>query len=129
MATTLLSLLDLRLCMGARALGPITLRVEAGEQIALLGPGGAGKSTLLRLVAGLEDTSAGRVMIGGRDVSGLTPGERRIAMVFQSYALYPHMSVRKNLSFGLENLHVPAAEIARRTQAAAKMLEIGRAHV
>jgi multiple sugar transport system ATP-binding protein len=102
----------------------VDLDIRDGEFVVFVGPSGCGKSTLLRLVAGLEDTSAGRVMIGGRDVSGLTPGERRIAMVFQSYALYPHMSVRKNLSFGLENLHVPAAEIARRTQAAAKMLAI-----
>jgi multiple sugar transport system ATP-binding protein len=102
----------------------VDLDIRDGEFVVFVGPSGCGKSTLLRLVAGLEDTSAGRVMIGGRDVNGLTPGERRIAMVFQSYALYPHMSVRKNLSFGLENLHVPAAEIARRTQAAARMLAI-----
>ena len=102
----------------------IDLHVKDGEFVVFVGPSGCGKSTLLRMVAGLEETTAGRVLIGGRDVSGLSPGERRIAMVFQSYALYPHMSVRKNLSFGLENLGVARQEIAKRVQRAAAMLSI-----
>ena len=102
----------------------IDLQVKDGEFVVFVGPSGCGKSTLLRMVAGLEETSEGRVCIGGRDVSGLTPGERRIAMVFQSYALYPHMSVRKNLSFGLENLGVAREEITNRVQRAAAMLAI-----
>lgn len=102
----------------------IDLHVRDGEFVVFVGPSGCGKSTLLRMVAGLEETTAGKVVIGGRDVSGLSPGERRIAMVFQSYALYPHMTVRKNLSFGLENLGVPKDEIERRVTRAAAMLAI-----
>ena len=121
---------ELRLEGVQKSFGPVKvihgvdLHVKNGEFVVFVGPSGCGKSTLLRMVAGLEEATAGHVKIGGRDVSGLTPGERRIAMVFQSYALYPHMSVRKNLSFGLENLHVPKAEIEQRTQRAAKMLAI-----
>ncbi len=78
------------------------LRIEAGEFLTLLGPSGCGKSTLLRLLAGFEPASAGRILIGGRDVAPLPPKARNIAMVFQSYALYPHMSVRANIGVPLE---------------------------
>ena len=84
------------------ALPGIDLAVAKGEFCALLGPSGCGKSTLLRLIAGLEDATAGRIRIAGRDVTDLAPKERRIAMVFQSYALYPHMTVAENIAFSLE---------------------------
>jgi multiple sugar transport system ATP-binding protein len=89
-----------------------------------LGPSGCGKSTLLRMIAGLESVEQGEIWIGGRRVDRLPPGARRVAMVFQHYALYPHMSVRENMSFGLRNQRVPREEIARRVAGAAKMLEI-----
>lgn len=101
-----------------------TLRIAAGEFIALLGPSGCGKSTLLRMLAGLEPVSGGRIAIGGRDVTDLAPGQRGIAMVFQQYALYPHMTVRGNMAFGLRNIGMPEAEIARRVAGAAQMLEL-----
>jgi multiple sugar transport system ATP-binding protein len=100
------------------------LSIAAGEFIALLGPSGCGKSTLLRMLAGLEPVSSGRIAIGGRDVTDLAPGQRGIAMVFQQYALYPHMTVRNNMAFGLRNVRMDEAEIARRVDAAAQMLEL-----
>jgi len=100
------------------------LSVAAGEFVALLGPSGCGKSTLLRMLAGLEPVSGGSIAIGGRDVTTLPPGQRGIAMVFQQYALYPHMTVRDNLAFGLRNIRMDEAEIARRVAAAATMLEL-----
>ncbi|MCP2006779.1 multiple sugar transport system ATP-binding protein [Duganella sp. HSC-15S17] len=101
------------------------LTIEAGEFIALLGPSGCGKSTLLRMLAGLEPVSGGRIAIGGRDVTELAPGQRGIAMVFQQYALYPHMTVRDNMAFGLRNIRMDEAEIERRVAGAAQMLELG----
>jgi multiple sugar transport system ATP-binding protein len=102
----------------------ISLSVEAGEFVVFLGPSGCGKSTLLRMIAGLEDVTAGTIAVGGQRIDTLPPGKRGVAMVFQSYALYPHMTVADNMSFGLENIKVPADEINRRVQQAADTLEI-----
>jgi len=102
----------------------IDLAVEEGEFVALVGPSGCGKSTLLRMIAGLEEITEGEIVIGDRVVNDLTPRERNIAMVFQSYALYPHMTVAKNMSFNLELSRLPKAEIARRVAEAARMLEL-----
>jgi multiple sugar transport system ATP-binding protein len=94
------------------------------EFMAFLGPSGSGKSTLLRIVAGLERADAGEVWLDGRRIDQLPPGDRDVAMVFQHYALYPHMTVRDNMAFGLRNARVPAGEIARRIADAARVLEI-----
>jgi multiple sugar transport system ATP-binding protein len=102
----------------------VTLALEAREFIAFLGPSGSGKSTLLRIVAGLETADAGEVWLDGRRIDQLPPGERGVAMVFQHYALYPHMTVRENMAFGLKNARVPREEIDRRIDDAAKVLEI-----
>jgi len=102
----------------------VDIDVKDGEFVVFVGPSGCGKSTLLRLIAGLETVSSGQILIDGVDVAGLQPAPRGIAMVFQSYALYPHMNVAKNLSFGLENLKMDRSEIDRRVKAAAKMLAI-----
>src|ERR1051325_7867251 len=90
----------------------------------LVGPSGCGKTTALRMVAGLEEISEGELRIGDQVVNDLTPKERNIAMVFQSYALYPHMTVEDNLPFSLKLHHMPKAEVQRRVQTAAKMLQI-----
>ncbi|PXA85254.1 ABC transporter [Caulobacter sp. D4A] len=102
----------------------IDLTIDNGKFVVFVGPSGCGKSTLLRIIAGLEDISGGGIEIGGRDVVQLSPAERKIAMVFQSYALYPHMSVRKNLAFGLENLKFKRSEIDARIAEAARMLAL-----
>ncbi|MGG7517743.1 ABC transporter ATP-binding protein [Allorhizobium undicola] len=102
----------------------IDLSVEDGEFTVLVGPSGCGKSTLLRCIAGLETISGGAIEIGRRDVTALPSGERGLSMVFQSYALYPHMTVRKNLSFGLENTRLPKPEVEARVKEAAEMLAI-----
>jgi multiple sugar transport system ATP-binding protein len=107
-----------------RVLKDIDLPIEAGEFTVLLGPSGCGKSTLLNAIAGLEDTDAGMIEIDGIDVTHLEPSKRGIAMVFQSYALYPTMTVRKNLSFGLRVRSVPRPEVVRRVDWAAKLLQI-----
>src|SRR3712207_9226359 len=88
----------------------------------LVGPSGCGKSTLLRLIAGLEEATAGRILIDGRDVTDDPPRTRDIAMVFQSYALYPHMTVRQNLGYGLKVRRTPRAEIRRRVEDVARVL-------
>ncbi|MCX7889064.1 MAG: ABC transporter ATP-binding protein [Rhodobacteraceae bacterium] len=103
---------------------PLDLRIEDGEFVVFVGPSGCGKSTLLRLIAGLEDTTSGRITIDGRDATDLSPAQRGLAMVFQSYALYPHMSVRKNIAFPLKMAGVPEEERARRVEAAAKVLNL-----
>jgi multiple sugar transport system ATP-binding protein len=102
----------------------VSLTIGANEFVVFLGPSGCGKSTLLRMIAGLESVDEGEIRIDGRRVDRLPPGERGVAMVFQHYALYPHMSVRENMSFGLRNVKLPQAEIDKRVAAAAKMLEI-----
>ena len=110
---------------GVEVLRDLDLTVEDGEFLALVGPSGSGKSTALRIAAGLETVSSGRVLIGDEDVTYATPKERDIAMVFQSYALYPHMEVVENLAFALRLRHVPASERSTRVSAAAAMLRLG----
>ncbi len=107
---------------GVVALRELDLQVRDGELVVLVGPSGCGKTTALRLVAGLEAPSRGRVRIDGRDVTTLPPRERDVAMVFQSYALYPHKSVRENLGFGLRMRGTPRPEIARRVEEVARTL-------
>jgi multiple sugar transport system ATP-binding protein len=107
---------------GVVAVDDVSLRVEDGEFMVLVGPSGCGKSTLLRAVAGLEDITSGTISIAGRDVTDLAPRRRDIAMVFQSYALYPHMSVRQNLGYGLKVRRTPKAEVKRRVDEVAKLL-------
>ncbi len=102
----------------------IDLAIQEGEFIVFVGPSGCGKSTLLRMIAGLENLSGGEIRIDGRRVNDVPASERDLAMVFQSYALYPHMSVAKNLSFGLENLRVDKDEIKERVNSASRLLQI-----
>jgi multiple sugar transport system ATP-binding protein len=102
----------------------IDLEVQSGEFLVLVGPSGCGKSTLLRMIAGLEEITDGTISIGDRVVNDLPASQRNLSMVFQSYALYPHMTVRKNLAFGLSNLRMPKDEIARRVADAARILQI-----
>lgn len=107
-----------------RAVEDINLDIADGEFIVLVGPSGCGKSTLLRMIAGLETITEGDLFIGDNRVNHLEPAERDIAMVFQNYALYPHMTVYKNLAYGLKNRGFPKDEIEKRVQQTAKMLEI-----
>ena len=103
----------------------VSAEVADGEFIVIVGPSGCGKSTLLRMVAGLEEISGGQIAIGGRVVNDVEPSERDIAMVFQNYALYPHMSVFDNMAYGLKIAKLPLDEIKQRVDKAAKILEIG----
>jgi multiple sugar transport system ATP-binding protein len=105
-------------------LDALSLRVEPGECVALLGPSGCGKTTTLRLVAGLDDASGGRIDLDGVDITRLPPGRRRVAMVFQSYALYPHLSVTDNLALGLRVRGVPATERHRRITSVLELLQL-----
>lgn len=109
---------------GYEAVVPTSFDIADGEFVVLVGPSGCGKSTLLRMVAGLEDISEGALSIGDRNVNHVDPADRDIAMVFQNYALYPHMSVRKNIGYGLKNRKIPASEIEAKVQTAAKMLNL-----
>ena len=102
----------------------VSADIAHGEFVVIVGPSGCGKSTLLRMVAGLEEISAGEILIGGRVVNNLEPAERDIAMVFQNYALYPHMTVFDNMAYGLKIAKVPPAEIKLRVDKAAKILEL-----
>ncbi|WP_352571529.1 ABC transporter ATP-binding protein [Mesorhizobium sp. M0074] len=113
-----------------KAFGPvevlkgINLEVTDGEFVVFVGPSGCGKSTLLRVIAGLEDSTSGRVVIDGADVSATPPAKRGIAMVFQTYALYPHLTVKNNMALGLKQAGTPAAEIDRRIGIASSMLSL-----
>src|ERR1700730_11401025 len=108
----------------AQAVNDVSLTVRDREFMVLLGPSGCGKTTLLRMVAGLEYSDAGRVMIGDRDVTDLPPRQRQIAMVFQSYAVFPHMTVFNNIGFGLNMQHRPANEIKSRVEKSASLLQL-----
>jgi sn-glycerol 3-phosphate transport system ATP-binding protein len=108
------------------ALRDLSIDVNDGEFLILVGPSGCGKSTALRILAGLDKPTSGEVWIGGRQVTSLGPGERDIAMVFQNYALYPHMSVYKNLAYGLRQRKVPKADIERQVRETSTMLDIDK---
>ena len=107
---------------GVVAVDDISLEIADGEFLVLVGPSGCGKSTLLRMIAGLEEVTDGAISIGDADVTDLAPRRRDIAMVFQSYALYPHMTVRQNLAYGLKVRRTPKAEVAGRVDAVAELL-------
>ena len=108
-----------------RAVDDISFEAAAGKMLVLLGPSGCGKSTTLRLIAGLETATSGRILIGGVDVTHLPPAERRLSMVFQSYALFPHLSVAENIVFGLRVRNVPRLERAARLGRTAELLGLG----
>jgi len=110
---------------GVRAVDDVDLATGGGEYLVLLGPSGCGKTTLLRTIAGLEEPTAGEVLIGGNVVNGLPPRLRKIAMVFQSYALYPHKTVEQNITFPLKAEKIERAERERRARWAAELIEIG----
>jgi len=109
---------------GVEVIPPLDLIIEDGEFTVFVGPSGCGKSTLLRLIAGLEDVTGGHIEIDGQDVTGVAPAKRRLAMVFQSYALYPHMTVRKNIAFPLRMAKLDRAEINKKVTAAAEVLNL-----
>ena len=125
MATLSLEHLIKRYDGGVAAVDGVSLDVADGEFIVIVGPSGCGKSSLLRMIAGLESITGGTVRIDGAAVNAREPGMRDIAMVFQNYALYPHMTVEGNMSYGLKNRRMPKAEIADRVRRAAEILEIG----
>src|SRR5216683_2680025 len=104
----------------------INLQIKDQEFLVLVGPSGSGKSTCLRMVAGLEEPSAGHIYIGDRLANGVDPKDRNIAMVFQNYALYPHMNVFDNMAFGLKLRHVPKIQVKKRVQDAAEILGLGQ---
>ncbi len=120
-----LSLIDVHKTYGSTpVLDGVSLEMEPKEFIAFLGPSGSGKSTLLRIIAGLETADSGEVWLDSTRIDGLAPGDRGVSLVFQQYALYPHMTVRENMAFGLRNAKVPAPEIADRIENVAATLEI-----
>src|SRR5919197_5704466 len=107
---------------GPRAVDSVDLEIQDGEFMVLVGPSGCGKSTLLKLMAGIEETTSGHILIGDRDVTHLYPRRRDVAMVFQNYALYPHLSVRQNLGFGLKLRGTGRSDIAARVAEVAQIL-------
>jgi spermidine/putrescine transport system ATP-binding protein len=107
-----------------RAVDNVSLRADAGKFLVLLGPSGCGKSTVLRLIAGLEEVTAGKVFIGGRDVTRLDPDKRRVSMVFQSYALFPHLNVYENIAFGLRRKKVDKSDIDKRVRDAMTLVDL-----
>ena len=109
---------------GTRALEDVSITINDGEFVVLVGPSGCGKTTLLRMVAGLEDITEGEIAIGDKTVNEVAPKDRDIAMVFQNYALYPHMSVFDNMAFSLKLRKLPKNEIEKKVKDAAKSLEI-----
>jgi ABC-type sugar transport system ATPase subunit len=124
MASVVLKHLDKKYPNGFHAVRDLNLEIADGEFVVLVGPSGCGKSTTLRMVAGLEEATAGEIHIGERLVNDVAPGDRDIAMVFQNYALYPHMSVEQNMAFGLKMRGTPRAEIEKRVREAAGILSI-----
>ncbi|HEX4792704.1 MAG TPA: ATP-binding cassette domain-containing protein, partial [Humisphaera sp.] len=124
MARVVLKHLDKTYPNGYQAVRDVSLEIGDGEFMVLVGPSGCGKSTTLRMVAGLEETTGGEIWIGDRLVNEIAPGDRDIAMVFQNYALYPHMSVYQNMAFGLKMRKTPKAEIDTRVREAAAILSI-----
>ncbi|MCC4117650.1 sn-glycerol-3-phosphate ABC transporter ATP-binding protein UgpC [Aromatoleum toluclasticum] len=124
MAQLTLDKLNKRYGESAQVIKGIDLHVNSGEFVVIVGPSGCGKSTLLRMIAGLEDISGGDMYIDGTRVNDDTPSERGIGMVFQSYALYPHMSVYENMAFGLQLAKMPKAEITRRVEESARILQL-----
>ncbi|MEL6888788.1 MAG: sn-glycerol-3-phosphate ABC transporter ATP-binding protein UgpC [Pseudomonadota bacterium] len=124
MATVTLNAVGKTYPNGFEAVKPTSFTITDGEFVVLVGPSGCGKSTLLRMVAGLEEITAGSLSIGEREVNDVDPADRDIAMVFQNYALYPHMTVRKNIGYGLKNRGTPASEIDAKVGEAATMLNL-----
>ena len=108
----------------AKIVKSLNLEIKEGERLILLGPSGCGKTTTLRMIAGLEDITSGQLKMGGRVVNDIAPGERNIAMVFQSYALFPHLSVWDNITFGLHIQKLPEAEIKKRADEALEILNL-----
>ena len=105
-----------------RAVDDVTLTIPHGSFTVLVGPSGCGKTTLLRMIAGLEEITDGKIMMGDIDITNLDPGDRGLAMVFQNYALYPHMTVRENIEFGLVNARIPRFEIKERVDHALEVV-------
>ena len=124
MASVTLDVLRKQFPDGTLALDDLSLQIEDREFVTLLGPSGCGKTTTLRMIAGLDTPSDGRILFGSRRVDQLTPAARNVAMVFQSYALYPHMTVRRNLEYPLRKRRVAAAERQRRVTQTAALLKI-----
>ncbi|WP_345900471.1 ABC transporter ATP-binding protein, partial [Martelella sp. UBA3392] len=120
-----LALSDIRKSYGSvDVIHGVSLEVEEGELVVFVGPSGCGKSTLLRMIAGLEDITGGELTIGGERMNDVEPADRGVAMVFQSYALYPHMTVADNMSFGLRMTRHPKAEIEEKVRHAADILQL-----